>query len=119
VNDVPDLGPMPQRVTVSAEQAGRLVAEQFPPWATLPVTAVENGGWDNRTFRLGDTMLLRLPSAEEYALAVEKEHRWLPELAPALRCRLRPGKWCTADLLDGVMLPRMAGVVPACEAATG
>ncbi|MGW2892263.1 aminoglycoside phosphotransferase family protein [Streptomyces griseoruber] len=75
---------MPQRVTISAEQAGRLVAEQFPQWAALPVTSVENGGWDNRTFHLGDNMLLRLPSAEEYALAVEKEHRWLPELAPAL-----------------------------------
>jgi aminoglycoside phosphotransferase (APT) family kinase protein len=48
------------------------------------VTPVENGGWDNWTFHLGDDMLLRLPSAEEYALAVEKEHRWLPELAPAL-----------------------------------
>lgn len=84
MNDVPDLGPMPQRVAISAEEAGRLVAEQFPQWAALPVTAVDNGGWDNRTFHLGDNMLLRLPSAEEYALAVEKEHRWLPELAPAL-----------------------------------
>lgn len=33
--------------------------------------------------------------------------------------RSRPGMWCTADLPDGVMLSRMAGVVPACEAATG
>ncbi|WP_051450435.1 transposase [Actinospica robiniae] len=29
------------------------------------------------------------------------------------------GTWCRADLPDGVMLPRMAGVVPECEAATG
>nr|WP_281355155.1 hypothetical protein [Phytoactinopolyspora limicola] len=29
-------------------------------------------------------MLARLPTAAEYALAVEKEHRWLPVLAPAL-----------------------------------
>ena len=84
MNDVPDLGPIPQRRTVSAEQASQLVAEQFPRWAALPVTAVENGGWDNWTFHLGDDMLLRLPSAQEYALAVEKEHRWLPELAAAL-----------------------------------
>jgi aminoglycoside phosphotransferase (APT) family kinase protein len=75
---------MPQRVTVSAEQAGRLVAEQFPQWASLPVTEVANGGWDNRSFHLGEDMLLRLPSAAEYALAVEKEHRWLPELARSL-----------------------------------
>ena len=29
-------------------------------------------------------MLLRLPSAAEHALAVEKEHRWLPELVDQL-----------------------------------
>jgi aminoglycoside phosphotransferase (APT) family kinase protein len=75
---------MPRRVSVSTEQASRLVAEQFPQWAALPVRAVENGGWDNWTFTLGDAMVLRFPSAEEYALAVEKEHRWLPELAPIL-----------------------------------
>lgn len=41
-------------------------------------------GWDNRTFRLGDDMLVRLPSARFYAPQVEKEHRWLPILAPQL-----------------------------------
>lgn len=29
-------------------------------------------------------MLVRLPSAAAYALQVEKEHRWLPRLAPLL-----------------------------------
>lgn len=75
---------MPQRIAVGVEQASRLVAEQFPQWASLPVRPVENGGWDNWTFRLGDHLLLRLPSAGEYALAVEKEHCWLPELTRAL-----------------------------------
>ncbi|WP_308208415.1 aminoglycoside phosphotransferase family protein [Paractinoplanes aksuensis] len=42
------------------------------------------GGWDNRTFHLGPDMLVRLPSAAEYALAVDKEHRWLPILADQL-----------------------------------
>ena len=45
----------------------------------------------------------------------EKRIRGSRETTPGLR----PGKWCTADLPDGVMLPRMAGVVPECEAATG
>ena len=84
LNDIPDLGPKPQRVSVDLEQVGRLVAGQFPQWAALPVAPVEDGGWDNWTFHLGDTMLLRVPSAQEYALAVEKEHRWLPLLAPSL-----------------------------------
>jgi len=45
---------------------------------------VELDGWDNRTFRLGDDMSVRLPSAEGYVPQVEKEHRWLPRLAPHL-----------------------------------
>jgi aminoglycoside phosphotransferase (APT) family kinase protein len=78
------LGPAPHRGTVDAEQVHRLVLDQFPQWADLPIRPVANGGWDNRTFHLGDTMLARLPSAAEYALAVAKEQRWLPVLAPRL-----------------------------------
>jgi aminoglycoside phosphotransferase (APT) family kinase protein len=59
----------------------RLIATQFPHWAHLPVRPVAVSGWDNQTFRLGDTMSVRLPTAAEYALAVEKEHRWLPVIA--------------------------------------
>ena len=62
----------------------QLVAAQFPQWADLPIQQVEPGGWDNRTFHLGEEMLVRLPSAEAYAAQVEKEHRWLPRLAPLL-----------------------------------
>lgn len=62
----------------------RLVATQFPQWKNLPVRPVAIGGWDNRTFHLGEQMLVRLPSAEEYAENVEKEQQWLPRLAPLL-----------------------------------
>ena len=62
----------------------RMVATQFPQWADLPVRPVAPGGWDNRSFRLGEQMIVRLPSAEAYAAQVEKEHRWLPRLAPSL-----------------------------------
>lgn len=79
--DAPDLGPVPERLVVEADTVRQLVAEQFPQWAHLPVEAVRPGGWDNCTFRLGDHVLARLPSAAEYALAVPKEHQWLPELA--------------------------------------
>ncbi len=61
-----------------------LVAHQFPRWAHLPVSAVEPGGWDNRTFRLGEDMLVRLPSAQRYASQVATEHAWLPRLAAQL-----------------------------------
>src|SRR5262249_6956006 len=68
---------------VDAELAGRLVAAQFPQWAHLPVRPVD-GGWDNRTFRLGEALLLRLPSAVRYAPQAEKEQAWLPRLAGQL-----------------------------------
>lgn len=62
----------------------RLVAAQFPNWRQLPVRPVELDGSDNRTFRLGQTMSVRLPSADAYVPQVEKEHRWLPRLGPHL-----------------------------------
>jgi aminoglycoside phosphotransferase (APT) family kinase protein len=62
----------------------QLVAEQFPEWTQLPIEPVELSGWDNRTFHLGQKMMVRLPSAEGYTPQVEKEHRWLPRLAQHL-----------------------------------
>ena len=53
--------------------ARRLVARQFPEWAHLPVTEVELSGWDNRTFRLGDELTIRLPRSRSYAEQVAKE----------------------------------------------
>jgi aminoglycoside phosphotransferase (APT) family kinase protein len=64
--------------------ASRLVAAQFPRWAHLPATTVDLDGWDNTTFRLGDDLSVRLPSADRYVAQVDKEHRWLPILAPQL-----------------------------------
>jgi aminoglycoside phosphotransferase (APT) family kinase protein len=72
------------RDQIDAALAGRLVAGQFPCWSGLPVVPVNVQGWDNRTFRLGDTMSVRLPSAAAYVPAVEKEDRWLPLLASQL-----------------------------------
>jgi len=69
---------------IDAALVSRLVAAQFPQWAHLDIRAVEHGGWDNRTFHLGDAMSVRLPSADGYVPQVEKEHRWLPFLASRL-----------------------------------
>ncbi|WP_292323312.1 phosphotransferase, partial [Mesorhizobium sp.] len=71
-------------VEIDAELVRRLVDAQFPEWRHLPVSPVAFGGWDNRTFHLGEEMTARLPSAAPYSLQVEKEHRWLPKLAPHL-----------------------------------
>jgi aminoglycoside phosphotransferase (APT) family kinase protein len=62
----------------------RLVDSQFPHWSGLPVRSVEVDGWDNRTFRLGEELSVRLPTGDWYAKQVAKEQRWLPVLAPQL-----------------------------------
>ena len=76
------------REQIDAALAARLVAEQFPQWAELPVVPVEFSGSDNRTFRLGDTMSVRLPSGAIYAGSVDKEVTWLPRRnhSPSGRC---------------------------------
>jgi aminoglycoside phosphotransferase (APT) family kinase protein len=73
-----------QRPDITAGLVRSLIAEQFPQWQHLPVAPVTRQGWDNRTYRLGDRLSVRLPSADGYVAAVEKENRWLPELAAHL-----------------------------------
>jgi aminoglycoside phosphotransferase (APT) family kinase protein len=68
------------RADITPELVSRLVAQQFPQWADLPVSRVELDGWDNTTFRLGTTMSARLPTADAYVAQIDKEHRWLPIL---------------------------------------
>ena len=58
-----------------------LLRDQFPDWAELPVEPAVPQGHDNRTFRLGDALIVRLPSAPAYAAAIAKEDRALPLLA--------------------------------------
>ncbi|GAA1580550.1 aminoglycoside phosphotransferase family protein [Kribbella karoonensis] len=72
------------RAGIDAALVRRLIAQQFPQWADLPVTPVAVDGWDNRTYRLGPELTARLPTAESYVAAVDKEHTWLPRLAPEL-----------------------------------
>ena len=62
----------------------RLVAEQFPQWAGLPVRVVPGSGTDNVTFRLGDELAVRLPRTERTQGQVEKDLTWMPRLAPHL-----------------------------------
>lgn len=62
----------------------QLINSQFPQWSHLPIASVKQGGWDNRTFHLGEHMSVRLPSAAQYADKVEKEQYWLPKLASHL-----------------------------------
>jgi len=62
----------------------RLLATQFPQWADLPIEPVPSAGTDNALYRLGDDMAVRLPRIAAATQQVDKEHRWLPRLAPHL-----------------------------------
>lgn len=71
---------------VSTDEAlvGRLLATQFPRWADLPLEPVDSAGTDNAMYRLGDGLAVRLPRIPWAIEQVDKEHRWLPALAPSL-----------------------------------
>jgi aminoglycoside phosphotransferase (APT) family kinase protein len=79
-----EMMPSVDKADITADLVSRLVRDQFPQWAGLPVRRVEPGGWDNVTFRLGADLSVRLPSGPWYARQVEKEQRWLPVLAAQL-----------------------------------
>jgi aminoglycoside phosphotransferase (APT) family kinase protein len=106
-----------------------LIDAQFPHWAELPIQPVAAGGWNNKTFHLGNHMLVRLPSAAGYAAQVEKEQRWLPILAPLLPLPIPkplvlgtpangyPWKWLIYEWIDGeVALPER--IIDLCDFAT-
>ena len=69
---------------ISTSTAVDLIAEQFPEFSYLDIKAAELSGHDNRSFRLGKNMLIRLPSAEAYALKVAQEQKHLPILSKYL-----------------------------------
>lgn len=71
-------------MNIPIEVAQQLVKEQFPEWKDLPISSVLKNGNDNKTFHLGETMTLRLPSDKRYVAQVEKEAKWLPLLAENL-----------------------------------
>lgn len=71
----------------TADTVARLISSQCPHWASLPIKALPSTGTENKLFRLGDQFVVRLPQTEGATLALEKEHVWLPRLAPGLRLR--------------------------------
>jgi len=71
-------------LNISPDLARNLITEQFPEFAHLPIISVEKQGHDNRTYRLGNDMLIRMPTDDSYALKVPKEQKLLPRLASHL-----------------------------------
>ncbi|MFF0739696.1 aminoglycoside phosphotransferase family protein [Streptomyces sp. NPDC004111] len=109
---------------IDARLAARLLAEQFPRWAGLPLALLDPAGSDHVIFRLGHDMALRLPRGDWAAGQAAKEHRWLPRLADGLPLAVPvplglgkpspelgyPWHWSVSRWLDGT--------VPQAESAT-
>lgn len=62
----------------------RLLREQFPDWAHLPLRRIEPSGTVNAIFRLGDHLAVRLPRRDGPTQPGSAELTWLPRLAPVL-----------------------------------
>ena len=71
-------------VETSVDLVRRLLAAQFPEWADLPIAPVPSSGTDNALYRLGNELAVRLPRIDWAIGQAEKEHEWLPKLAPHL-----------------------------------
>lgn len=110
-------GPMSE-FQADTRMARELVDARFPEWAGLPLRPIEPGGWDHRSFRLGDEFVVRIPSAIGYVPQVAKEQAWLPRLAEALPLRVPtivatgaptarfPHPWSVYDWIAGDTLAR-------------
>jgi aminoglycoside phosphotransferase (APT) family kinase protein len=91
----------------------RLLGEQFPEWATLPLERVATPGSDHVLYRLGRDLVVRLPRKEGVDPQIDKERTWLPRLAPLVSCalptpvakgtpsRMYPFAWSVYTWLDG------------------
>lgn len=77
-----------QNVLIDRDLVYNLLLAQFPKWKDLLIKQILPGGWDNRCFRLGDEMVVRLPSDQRYADKVAKEQEWLPKLATHLHLQI-------------------------------
>jgi aminoglycoside phosphotransferase (APT) family kinase protein len=70
-------------IAVDSGLAQRLVGEQFPELAALPVRLL-GAGWDNTVFVVGDERVFRFPRREVVLPGFRLEIELLPELAPLL-----------------------------------
>src|ERR1700733_3570524 len=71
-------------IGISAGLAARLIAEQFPQWAGLPLRPVTSAGTECVLYRLGADLVIRLPRRPGETLGELLTRGVLPRLAPFL-----------------------------------
>jgi aminoglycoside phosphotransferase (APT) family kinase protein len=74
----------PDEVDVDDATVDRLLRDQFPQWADLPRRRVLAFGTDHVLYRVGDTLVVRLPRIGWADGQSALEAEWLPRLAPHL-----------------------------------
>jgi aminoglycoside phosphotransferase (APT) family kinase protein len=62
----------------------RLLSDQMPAFADLPLHPIEASGTVNRIYRLGDDMVVRLPRTSAFGGGPAREARWMPVFRPLL-----------------------------------
>jgi aminoglycoside phosphotransferase (APT) family kinase protein len=106
-----------------------LLHEQHPDLAGLGLREVA-GGWDNRMWRLGEELAVRLPRTPRAPSLLRTEQQWLPLLAPGLPLPVPvpvragepsarfPQPWTVARWVDGepadhtpISSPKAAGTL--------
>ncbi|MFN4101361.1 MAG: aminoglycoside phosphotransferase family protein [Pararhodobacter sp.] len=85
----------PDEIPVDEALVARLIKAQAPQWADLPLSRLASTGTDNAMYRLGDSLLVRLPRRPSAVVLLSKELDWLPHVqglpleVPRLRYRGR------------------------------
>ncbi|OZV76457.1 hypothetical protein CA850_26785 [Micromonospora echinospora] len=108
-------------IRASVGQVRRLVADQCPQWAGLPVVPLpdEVEGTDHVLFRLGDELAARMPKIAGAVDQADSDARWLPLLASRLPHRIPvplhlgepgsgyPWRWTVVPWIAGSTPPRL------------
>jgi aminoglycoside phosphotransferase (APT) family kinase protein len=109
----PTIGRPPAECDIDSNLVHRLLLDQHPDLASLPLTLVD-AGWDNVMYRLGEGLAVRLPRRQLAAKLIEHEQTWLPQLAAQLPLTVPtprrvgqpalgyPWRWSVVPWLSGV-----------------
>jgi len=79
-------------ITLTQEDAGRLVEQQFPELAPARLEPL-GAGWDNAAYVVNGRWVFRFPRRKAFTGLLENEMRYLPRLAPHLPLRIPEPVW--------------------------
>lgn len=98
---------------VDVQLVHRLIEQSLPQYADLGIQPLVSSGSSNALFRLGPSLLVRMPRQPGGSATIEKEARWLPVIAQGLTTPVPevvaigepglgyPERWAVTTWLDG------------------